>query len=291
MAPVSSAAAAAARAQTAAAQREERPAFADRAMDQPLGKRRDHQRAHRKRPGRLAEDRDLARVAAKGRDVVVHPLQRGHLIEQAVVARRVAARFLRQLRVREKPEHAEAVVGRDHDDALAREPFAVLPRLGGRAGLKPAAMNPEHHGQFLARLGRRRPDVEVEAVLAHLVAEDHVVEDAALRAPRAERDRLLHVRPRRHRRRRLPAALANRRGGKRDALEHAHAAVGRRRALDRARSGLDLRRRSCSPCRAPSPPPCRTPTRGGQSPEASSSDSPRPDILLANLRTCEPVNL
>lgn len=138
------------------------------------------------------------------------------------------------------------MVGRDDDYALAREHLAVLARFRGRAGLKAAAVDPEHHGQHLVGLGGRRPDVEVEAVLAHLVAEDHVVEDAPLGTPRAERNRLLHRRPGRPRSWRLPSAFANRRRGKRDPLEDAHAAVGRGRALDRARLGLDLRRRGAT---------------------------------------------
>ena len=46
------------------------------------------------------------RVAAEGRDVVLHPLQRRDLIEQPVVAGRVMRRFLRQLRMREEAEDA-----------------------------------------------------------------------------------------------------------------------------------------------------------------------------------------
>ena len=43
----------------------------------------------------------------------VHPLQRGVLIEQRVVARRVVRRFLRQLGMREEAEDAEPVIHRE----------------------------------------------------------------------------------------------------------------------------------------------------------------------------------
>ena len=54
---------------------------------------------------------------------------------------------LRQLRMREEAEDAEAVVERDDDDALAGEGLAVVPRLGAGAGLEAAAVDPHHHRQ------------------------------------------------------------------------------------------------------------------------------------------------
>ena len=67
-------------------------ALADRLLEQALRQRRCHQRADRERSRRLAEDRDVVGIAAEGRDVLLHPLQRGDLIQQAVVARGVARR-------------------------------------------------------------------------------------------------------------------------------------------------------------------------------------------------------
>ena len=62
---------------------QDRPALADRARDQILRQRRRHLRAHRNRSRRFTGDRHLARVAAERRDILLHPLQRGMLIEQA----------------------------------------------------------------------------------------------------------------------------------------------------------------------------------------------------------------
>jgi len=40
-------------------------------------------------PGGFAGDGDIGRIAAKGRDIALHPLQRLDLVEQAVVSRDV----------------------------------------------------------------------------------------------------------------------------------------------------------------------------------------------------------
>ena len=117
-------------------------------------------------PGRLAEDRDVAGIAAERRDVVLDPPQRRDLIEHAVVARRVAAGLARQLGMREEPEHAEPVVERDEHHALARERLAVVARLGAGAGLKAAAVNPHHHRQPIAGGLAGVQMLRVEAVLA-----------------------------------------------------------------------------------------------------------------------------
>ena len=61
------------------------PALQDRAPEQSLGTRHREQHADAHRPGRLPEDRDVARVTAERGDLLPHPLQRGHLVEQADV--------------------------------------------------------------------------------------------------------------------------------------------------------------------------------------------------------------
>ena len=52
----------------------------------PPGERRSHERADRDRAGRFARNDDAVGVATEGRDILLHPLQCGHLIEQTVVA-------------------------------------------------------------------------------------------------------------------------------------------------------------------------------------------------------------
>ena len=50
---------------------------------------------------------------------------------------------------------------------LRAKAVAVVAGLGAGAGLEAAAVDPDHHRQAFAGRLRRRPDVEVEAVLAH----------------------------------------------------------------------------------------------------------------------------
>ena len=72
-------------------------------------------------------------------DVLVDPLHGGDLVEQSIVAGRVIRRFLGQLRMREEPEDADAVVEVDDDESLRREPFAVVDRdHSGAFGVRPA---------------------------------------------------------------------------------------------------------------------------------------------------------
>ena len=65
-------------------------ALQDRPPEQPLGAGHREQHADAHRPCGLAEDRHVARVPAEGSDVLPHPLQRRHLIEQAEVGDAVA---------------------------------------------------------------------------------------------------------------------------------------------------------------------------------------------------------
>ena len=45
--------------------------------------------------------------------------------------------------------------------------LAAVVRVGGGAGVESAAVNPDQHGDAVARRLRRRPDIQVQAVLAH----------------------------------------------------------------------------------------------------------------------------
>jgi hypothetical protein len=62
-----------------------RHALRDRPAEQARCPRGGEQRGDRPGPGRLAEDGDQGRVPAEGSDVVAHPFQRCHLVEQAPV--------------------------------------------------------------------------------------------------------------------------------------------------------------------------------------------------------------
>ena len=131
-----------------------RPALGDGAPEQPLGTGHGEQRADAHRAGRLAEDGDVAGIAAEGGDVVPHPLEGGDLVEQAEVGVSVAEI--------EEAVGADPVVDGHADDAVAGETTAVIDRT--RTDLEHAARNPDHDRQP-GRPRRRRPDVEVQAVL------------------------------------------------------------------------------------------------------------------------------
>ena len=84
--------------------------------------RRDHQLLHGHAARAFAEDGDVAGVAAEGRDVALHPFERGDHVHHAVVGDRGAVGLLRQQRMRERTEAAEAVVDRDEQ----RRPLGEL---------------------------------------------------------------------------------------------------------------------------------------------------------------------
>ncbi len=84
------------------------------------------QRADTHRTGRLAEHGHVRRVAAEPADVVAHPFEGGHLVEDAGIA---APRGVgEQLVEVEEPERVEAVVQRHEDDVVAHEGPAVVER-------------------------------------------------------------------------------------------------------------------------------------------------------------------
>ena len=184
---------------------------------------------------------DALRIAAECRDVLLHPLEGGLLVEQPVVAGGVVRRFLRQFGMDEEAEDVGPVVDGHRDHAFAGHVLAVVARLRAVAVLEAAAEDIDEYRQFLvARLGGS-PDVEVEAVLAHAVAAEPVVGAgevrcmqrgpnlSALRTPRPVLDGL----------RLPPAKVADRRLAERDPLEAAHAVLGGGGGFQYAVGGLD----------------------------------------------------
>src|ERR1700690_4358569 len=96
----------------------------------------------------------------------------------------------------EEAENAQAVAHADHHNALPGQILAILWRFVRRAGPVAAAIDPHHHRELLLGGSRRRPDVEIEAVLARAgIAEEHVVVDVALHATRAELSRFADTGP------------------------------------------------------------------------------------------------
>ena len=152
--------------------------------EQTLRQRRRHLRADGKGTGRLAEDGDIVRVAAKGGDIAPHPLDGSQLVHQSVVARCVVWILRGQLLGGEETKNAQPVIHGDNQHPFAGEMFPVLTRLRSAAAGKAAAKNPHHHRQFALGFGRRRPNVEGEAILALArIAEHHVVKMFLLHTP------------------------------------------------------------------------------------------------------------
>ena len=115
------------------------------------------QRRHAEGARRLAEDGDVAGVAAEGADVFLHPAQGRQLVEQPQVGDPIV-----------EPEEAfrpQPVVDRDADDPVSGKAAAVIDRDGARTAQEGAAVEPYHYRQA-ARADLGRPDIQVEVVFA-----------------------------------------------------------------------------------------------------------------------------
>lgn len=71
-------------------------------MEQSPGFRRNHERQHAARPGGLAEQGDVGRIAAESVNVLLNPLQGGNLVKQREIIDALALLFL-QRRMGKKP--------------------------------------------------------------------------------------------------------------------------------------------------------------------------------------------
>ena len=137
--------------------------------------------------------------------------------------------------VGEIAERPEPVVDGHQHHAPLREPRSVVGDIGAVADGQPAAVNPDQHRGAVLRL-RRRPDVQVEAVLVHpvharVVERPHGGGNRALHARRHRFRRVAHARPRGCRLGGTPSQVAHRRGRERHApVDHDLAAERRRRS-------------------------------------------------------------
>ena len=96
----------------------------------------------------------------------------------------------------EEAEYALAVVGRHADDAFFGNGGAVVAGLAARTSHQSAAVEIDQHGQGVGRSLCRRPDVQVETVLAAARASElHVAEDVGLHGFVAEHLGLTHALP------------------------------------------------------------------------------------------------
>ena len=188
--------------------------FAKSRLEQSFRQRRRAQHADGDAAGRFAENRHLLRIAAERGDILLHPLEPRDHVQQAVIARDVVRGLGAQLRVREETQLPDAVGDADQHHALPGQLLPAVVRFGSGAGAESAAVDPNQHGDVVARGFRRRPDVQVQAVLARVHAR---AASAALHAPGAELGGLPHALPFRGGLRRAPAEVADRRRGERDA--------------------------------------------------------------------------
>src|SRR5580704_135932 len=124
------------------------------------GEERDHFSA----AAGLAENGDVAGVAAEAADVFLHPFERENDVELADVAGVFV--FFAVLREIEIADGAEAMIyGNEDDVVVAGEIFAVVGgMLLAAAGDEATAVKPDHDGAFGVVVDGWRPHVEVEAV-------------------------------------------------------------------------------------------------------------------------------
>src|SRR6516225_4984985 len=100
-------------------------AFADCAYEQASSQRRGHQQADVERARRLPEQSYPIGVATECPYVLPHPLERGYLIQQSVIAGRIRSRFLGQFRVCQETENVEPVIDSDDHNALSSEATTI----------------------------------------------------------------------------------------------------------------------------------------------------------------------
>ena len=133
-------------------------------MEQTLGRRHVHQADHFAAAAGLAEDGDVAGIAAEGFDVVVNPLEGGHQVGHAGVA---GVGILRAVgRQIQRANDVQAVIEtHGHYVAKFAQRLAVV-RIGfhRRAVGESAAVHPYHHGFLCRRRRVLRPDVQHLAV-------------------------------------------------------------------------------------------------------------------------------
>src|SRR5262249_21393575 len=199
-------------------------AFADRAVEQSFGLWNGHKVRDESRAGGLAEDGHALRIAAERDDVSLYPLQRGDHVHDAEVARAAAVGFLGQLGIREESEQAKAGVQGQHHGALPGQYLAIVLGLRAGAGVVPAAINPDHDRTLVGRGFRSGPDVEVKAILAHLL---HGRDGRLLHPDGTELVCFADAFPMRNRLRGAAAQKPNRRSREGNASVDAHLRAGR----------------------------------------------------------------
>jgi hypothetical protein len=187
----------------------------------------------------LTENDPALWIFAERRDVVMHPVQRCYLVEQAIIAGGVVPGFFREFWMNEEAEDSQPVVHGDHDHALLRQISAILPRFRRGACNESSTVDPNHYRQLRTRRLCGNPYIQGQAIFAAGgIAKSHVAENIALQAVRAEVCGLADAGPFRGSHRRLPAQIADWRHGVRNSKERSDRTV--LLALDHSRLGFHL---------------------------------------------------
>ena len=127
---------------------------------------------HAHAAGGLPRQGDGVRVAPKGGDVLLDPVQGENLVENAVVAGDAFLCLLLQGGVGEEAKGVHPVVDGHQNHALFGKALAVKLLFRAAPVQKGAPVNPKEHRQpGLGRGGGRGPDVQVQAVLAFVVGQ------------------------------------------------------------------------------------------------------------------------
>ena len=194
-------------------------------------------RHHARAARRLSADGDPVGIAAKGRDVPFYPEQARLLIQTAEIGRCVRV-FRRQLRMRQKTEHVDAIVYRHHDNAAPGQTLAVKFHLRGVAALERAAEIPDIDRELLVSRDGGGPDIQIQTVLAHRNLGIHMpfarIEILGIRTGNilhrngSEFQAVAHSLPIFRGLRRAPAQVPDRRSRKGNSPEGGNAGIGRR---------------------------------------------------------------
>src|SRR5437016_330735 len=116
-------------------------------MEESLCERAGHQGAHIRCSGRMAKDHHPVGVPPEVGDVTLYPSERGDLVENRVIARRVMLRLRCQFRMSQEAEDAHPIIKVDEYDALLGEICAVILILRSGSAHVSAAVNEYHYRQ------------------------------------------------------------------------------------------------------------------------------------------------
>ena len=191
----------------------------------------------------LSENGHVFRIASKGGNVFLYPVDCGELVKEAVIAAGMMFALPREFGMREETEAVDPVVDTHKYHASSRHALSVEFHFGRIAAAHAAAEDPYHHGKLFAGVLCGAPDVQIQAVFAHGNLWIHVPFFGVdvirriqprdfLHGNRAKPVRLQYPFPGKRRLGRSPAQLAHGRCGKGNPLEGGNPGIGGRNSPD-----------------------------------------------------------